>query len=152
MYNLSQRSKDRLKGVHPFIIELLEKGIVNSPYDFGIPEDGGLRTTERQQYLFSIGRTIEVGTRKPVTYTDGVIKKSNHQAKEDGYGHAFDIYIFDNGKADWNIEKLGLVAQHLKIVASNLAVQRKEWNDIYLSYGGDWKNFKDYPHFEIKFL
>lgn len=152
MYNLSQRSKDRLKGVHPFIIELLEKGIVNSPYDFGIPQDGGLRTVERQQELYAIGRTIDVGVSKPITYTDGVIKKSKHQPQEDGYGHAFDIYIYENGRADWNVEKLSKVANHLKVVASNLAVQKKEWYDIYLIWGGDWSKFKDYPHFQLGFI
>jgi len=150
MYNLSQRSLDRLKGVHPFIIEVVTKGIVYSPYDFGIPEDGGLRTTERQQQLFSIGRTTEVGTRKPITFTDGVNKKSNHQAKEDGLGYAFDIYIFDKGKADWNVEKLELVATHLKTVASNISEQNPKYKNLRLIWGGNWVKFPDLPHFEIK--
>ena len=150
MYSLSQRSKDRLKGVHPFIIKVLEMGIVNSPYDFGIPQYGGLRTVKDQQELFAIGRTVDVGVRKPVTFTDGVNKKSNHQAKSDGFGHAFDIYIFHNGKADWNVEKLEEVARHLQVIARNVSVMNREWNEFNLYWGGDWKSFKDYPHFEIK--
>lgn len=30
---------------------------------------------------------------KKVTNCDGYIKKSNHQAKADGYGHAVDIFL-----------------------------------------------------------
>lgn len=147
---LSQRSIDRLKGCHPFIIELCKVGVVNSPHDFGIPQDGGLRTTKQQQDLYAIGRTTDIGSRKPVTYTDGIIKKSEHQQKADGFGYAFDIYIFENGKADWNIEKLQAVANHLKIVAGNLKLQHPQWKTIELSWGGSWAKFKDYPHFQIK--
>lgn len=140
-YKLSDRSKLRLSGVHPNLVSLIETAIKDSPYDFGIPEFGGLRTLNDQQKLYAIGRTVEVG-RKPVTFTDGVKKKSNHQAKTDGYGHAFDIYIYDNEKkkASWDIDKLEAVARHLQKVGKELGID--------LKWGGDWK-WKDYPHFEF---
>lgn len=140
-YKLSKRSRGRLDGVSPDIIEVVEEAIVDSPYDFGIPGFGGLRTTEDQQGLYAIGRTVEMG-RKPVTYVDGVNKKSNHQARPDGFGHAFDIYIYDHEtkRASWNVDKLSEVAQHIKRVAAR--------KGIVLNWGGDWTRFKDYPHFE----
>ena len=145
-YKLSTRSKERISGIHPELIEIIEEGITNSPYDFGIPAYGGLRTIEDQQELYAKGRTEESLNKgeKPITYCDGVTKKSNHQAKPDGYGHAFDIYIFDHEtkRASWNIDKLTAVAEHLIKVAAS--------HGIVLSWGGHWTKFKDYPHFEIK--
>lgn len=146
MYKLSNRSKKRLNGVHPLLIEIIEEGITNSPYDFGIPPFGGLRTVEDQQKLYAKGRTedsINKGE-KPVTYVDGIRKKSNHQAKDDGFGWAFDIYIFDHEtkRASWNVEKLSEVALHLIKIA-----QKK---GVLLIWGGNWTRFKDYPHFEMR--
>lgn len=151
-YKLSQRSINRLSGVHPFLLEVIQKGITNSPYDFGIPAYGGLRTTKDQRELYAIGRTVDVGTRKPVTYTDGVKRVSNHQMRSDGFGHAFDIYIYENGKASWNGNKLEEVARHLQKWAEAVSKENEDYSGYYLSWGGDWKNFKDYPHFELKKL
>ncbi len=148
-YNLSNRSESRLTGVNPFGIEVLQRGIIDSPFDFGIPQYGGLRTTKDQQGLYAIGRTVDVGTRKPVTYTDGVRNKSNHQI-EMGYGQAFDIYIYIAGRASWNVDKLRAVAEHLMKVAEELAEEKEEYKGMYLSWGGNWTRFKDYPHFSIK--
>ena len=44
----------------------------------------GVRTTKRQQEHYAKGRT-KPG--KIVTHADGVRKKSDHQAKDDGYVH-----------------------------------------------------------------
>lgn len=144
MYNLSKRSRDRLDGVLPILIEIIEEGIVDSPYDFGIPEYGGLRTTKDQQELYAKGRTDFSTHTRPVTYVDGIRKKSNHQAKDDGYGYAFDIYIYDHElkRASWNVDKLSEVAIHLIKVAQKKGID--------LSWGGQWERFKDYPHFEIR--
>lgn len=142
MYKLSKRSIERLEGVAPDMVEVIKDAITNSPYDFGIPQYGGLRTTEDQQELYAKGRTDFSTHQKPVTYVDGINKKSNHQARQDGYGHAFDIYIYDHEtkRASWNIDKLTEVANHIKKVAAR--------HGIVISWGGDWKSFKDYPHFE----
>ena len=89
MYKLGQRSLDNLKGVHPNLVKVITEGIKTSPVDFTITE--GLRTTKEQQQLYAQGRTAPGNI---VTNVDGVKKKSNHQAKEDGYGHAIDLYPF----------------------------------------------------------
>lgn len=145
MYNLSNTSKKRLEGVLPLLVETIEEAISHPdcPDDFGIPQFGGRRTTEDQQGLYAIGRTIEMG-RKPVTYVDGVNKKSNHQPKEDGYGHAVDIYIYDHAtkRASWNVERLTAVARHIQKIG--------EKKGLVISWGGDWNSFKDYPHMEVK--
>ena len=51
MYRLSKRSYERLNGVNAILIGILTEAIKESPHDFGIPEDGGLRTDERQKEL-----------------------------------------------------------------------------------------------------
>ena len=141
-YKLSNRSKTNLTGVRPDLIELIEEAILDSPYDFGVPKYGGKRTQGDQAELYAIGRTTELD-RKPVTYVDGVKKKSNHQEKKDGYGWAFDIYIYDHveKRASWSVEKLTAVADHIKAKAAAKGIK--------LTWGGNWK-MKDYPHFEIK--
>lgn len=150
MYKLSERSLNRLQGVHPFLLETIKHGITNAPFDFGIPQYGGLRTSQDQKDLYAIGRTVDVGTRKPVTYADGVEKVSNHQMRKDGFGWAFDIYIFHNGKASWNVDRLEAVARHLIKWSETLSRENEEFADFYLTWGGDWSRFKDYPHFEMK--
>ena len=127
-YKLSNRSLDRLKGIKPILIEILKEGIKESPYDFGIPQNGGLRTAEDQHLLYI----------KKVSKCDGYKNKSYHQS-----GNAFDIYGYDNGKAHWDIDKLASIARHLQEVA-------KVKFSVDLKWGGDWKSWKDYPHFEIK--
>lgn len=137
---LSQRSLNRLEGVHPALQTLIKLGITNSPHDFMIVQ--GLRTAAYQNELYQQGRT------KPgpkVTNCDGYKSKSNHQAKSDGYGHAIDFAIYDPtlpDKIDWdNDKKYREVAEHLKKVAKE--------NGINIVWGGDWVKFKDYPHIEI---
>lgn len=137
---LSQRSLNRLEGVHPALQTLIKLGITDSPHDFMIVQ--GLRTAAYQNELYQQGRT------KPgpkVTNCDGYKSKSNHQAKSDGYGHAIDFAIYDPTlpeKIDWdNNKKYREVADHLKKVAKE--------NGINIVWGGDWVKFKDYPHIEL---
>ena len=128
MNKLSKRSYERLNGIDAILIAILTEGIKESPYDFGIPRDGGLRTAERQKELFD----------KKVSKADGYKKKSYHQT-----GKAFDIYIYENGSANWDKEKLVAVGKHLIKIA-------KEQFNINLEHGANWTSWQDYPHFQIK--
>jgi peptidoglycan L-alanyl-D-glutamate endopeptidase CwlK len=127
MYQLSKRSLARLKNVNPLLIAIAVDGIKNSPVDFGIPQHGGKRTADEQNLLFKQG----------VSKCDGFNKKSYHQS-----GNAFDIYGYVNGKATWNKKILTKIARHLQRVAHD------KYN-VDLDWGGDWRNFKDMPHFQI---
>ena len=138
MYKFGSRSLNNLKGVHPDMIKLMNESIKDSPHDFTITE--GVRTAKRQNELYQQGRT------KPgiqVTNRDGYNKKSNHQAKGDGLGYAVDLYSFYDGKVQVDDDKkLKVIAEHIKAVAKDLKIN--------IEWGGDWKTFKDYPHFELK--
>tara|TARA_R110000851_G_scaffold194355_1_gene345180 strand:+ start:340 stop:747 length:408 start_codon:yes stop_codon:yes gene_type:complete len=134
MFKLSKTSRTRINCIEPILIDIIEEAIQTSPVDFGIPRDGGLRTADRQAALFAQGRTTPGAI---ITYTDGVNKKSYHQS-----GKAFDIYAYVDGKASWKVSHLRVIAVHIKAVA---------WYKfgIKLTWGGSWKRFKDYPHFQL---
>lgn len=125
---------DRLVGVHPELVTRVER-ILKAMDALGFPMmvTAGVRTEAQQQALYAQGRT------KPgpiVTYKDGVTGKSNHQPKEDGFGHAVDCAFLENGKPSWAIHhpwKLyGACAKALGLV-----------------WGGDWKKLVDLPHIEL---
>lgn len=141
MNKFSQRSLDTLKGVHPNMVKLMTEAIKESPVDFTIVQ--GVRTTQYQQSLYAQGRTAKG---KIVTNADGVKKKSNHQAKSDGYGHAVDLFPFYNGKVQLDdkevIPKLKLISVHIKAVAKCLGIE--------ITWGGDFKSLFDPAHFELK--
>nr|DAI40686.1 MAG TPA: L alanyl D glutamate peptidase endolysin [Caudoviricetes sp.] len=147
-YVLSDASIEKMKGVHPKLIELMKKAISNSPYDFKIIQ--GLRTAEYQNSLYQQGRTRPG---KIVTKLDGYNRKSNHQAKADGYGHAVDIAVcghYDqNGnyvKCTTDVEmfdnkKLVEISRHVKAIAKEIGLE--------IVWGGDWKTLYDTPHYEL---
>ena len=124
---LSKRSYERLNGIDAILIAILTEAIKESPYDFGIPRSGGLRTEEEQYLLYKDGKSK----------CDGFKRPSYHQS-----GKAFDVFAYVDGKASWEKDHLKAIARHIKTVA-------KEQFDIDLTWGGDWKNFVDMPHFQI---
>ena len=120
MYSLGSKSIERLKGVHPDMVKVIEEAIKESPLDFSITE--GLRTPERQQQLFNEGKSQTL--------------RSRHIT-----GHAVDIAVLIDGKITWEFPKYQLVSDHIKTVAKSL--------NIPIVWGGDWISFKDGPHFEL---
>ena len=147
-YALSDASIEKMKGVHPKLIELMKKAISDSPYDFKIVQ--GLRTAEYQNSLYQQGRT-KPG--KIVTKLDGYNRKSNHQAKADGYGHAVDIAVCGQYDQNGNYvkcttdaemfdnKKLVEISKHIKAVAKDMGLE--------IVWGGDWKTLYDTPHYEL---
>lgn len=144
-YKLSKKSRERLEGIEKVLIDIIEKAITDSPYDFGIPKDGGLRTDERQKELYALGRTTEELIAKGIKGVEGKPEerkitwtlKSYHKT-----GKAFDIYAYVGGKAKWDMKYMEPIARHLQKVA-------KEHFNIDLEWGYDlWK--KDGAHFQIK--
>ena len=147
-YVLSEASIEKMKGVHPKLIELMKKAISDSPYDFKIIQ--GLRTAAYQNEQYQQGRT-KPG--KIVTKLDGYNKKSNHQAKSDGYGHAVDIAVCGQYDQNGNYvkyttdaemfdnKKLVEISRHVKAVAKEMGME--------IVWGGDWKTLYDTPHYEL---
>lgn len=119
-YKFSQRSLDRLKGVHPDLVKVMLEAIKESPYDFGITE--GLRSPERQKELYEGGKSRTMNSRHLT-------------------GHAVDIAVFIDGKVTWDFGVYEKVAEHIEKTAELLKVR--------IIWGGRWRTLKDGPHFEL---
>lgn len=123
-----------LAKVHPDLKVAVEK-ILKAMEVLGHPMmvTDTLRTEAEQVALYTQGRT------KPgriVTNVDGVKHQSNHQAHEDGYGHAVDCCFLVNGKPSWDVklpwQLYGKMAETLGLV-----------------WGGSWISLHDLPHVEL---
>jgi peptidoglycan L-alanyl-D-glutamate endopeptidase CwlK len=133
MRNWGPRSQYNMDGLHPDLILILNRALQTSPHDFVVTE--GLRTLERQKELVRIGASKTL--------------KSRHLKQADGYGHAFDFYAMVDTNSDGKIsfEEMSNVRLMLPI-ADAIKAAAKEKN-VAITYGGDWRKFRDYPHFEL---
>jgi peptidoglycan L-alanyl-D-glutamate endopeptidase CwlK len=127
MFKLGTNSINNLAGVDGRLIDIADLAITLSSIDFGIPSTGGLRTEAVQAKLFADG----------VSKADGVNNKSYHQS-----GKALDVYAYVDGKASWDKLHLALIAAAMLQASAQLGYE--------LKWGGNWKSWQDYPHFEIK--
>jgi peptidoglycan L-alanyl-D-glutamate endopeptidase CwlK len=120
MFKLSTRSISRLKGVHPDLVKVVDRAIQISTVDFAVLE--GLRTAERQQQLVKAGASLTL--------------KSRHLT-----GHAIDLGAMVDGKIRWDWPLYHKIAEAMKDAARELKIT--------IVWGGDWRMFKDGPHFEL---
>jgi peptidoglycan L-alanyl-D-glutamate endopeptidase CwlK len=120
MFELSTRSISRLKGVHPDLVKVVDRAIQISTVDFAVLE--GLRTAERQQQLVKAGASLTL--------------KSRHLT-----GHAIDLGAMVDGKIRWDWPLYHKIAEAMKDAARELKIA--------IVWGGDWRMFKDGPHFEL---
>lgn len=117
---LSTRSLDRLRGVHPDLIHVVQLAIRLTPVDFTVLE--GLRTKERQAQLVAAGASRTMNSRHLT-------------------GHAVDIAPLVGGTVSWDWPLYHRLAPAVKQAAAELGVA--------IVWGGDWKTFKDGPHWEL---
>lgn len=61
MYQLGNKSKDRLKGVHRDLVAVVERAIEISEQDFSVGE--GLRSLKRQRELVNSGKSKTMNSR-----------------------------------------------------------------------------------------
>ncbi|WP_295582244.1 M15 family metallopeptidase [uncultured Lamprocystis sp.] len=103
---LSAASRQRLKGVHPDLIRIVERAITLTPVDFKITD----------------------GVRSPVGWGDDGTPPSPAAARWGSFvTPTYPLY--------------GRIAVAMKQAAKDLSLP--------LVWGGDWKSFKDGPHFEL---
>lgn len=131
MYKLSKKSLEKLEGLDKELVRLVRQAISDSPIDFTVVE--GVRSTLRQQQLYSQGRTKEGNI---VTYKDGIKNKSKHQQ-----GKAVDLAPWIDGRISWNEKAFRILATHIKQKAKELKIN--------VTWGGDWKSGWDQPHWEV---
>ena len=141
MFKFSKRSLKNLNTVDSKLQLLAHEVLKITPYDFAITE--GLRTTERQQELFKQNTPNKI-----ITKCDGIKNKSKHQL-----GKAIDIMVYIS-EIDKTTNKptgrnIGTWEEkYYREVALIFKQKAKELN-INISWGGNWKSFKDCPHFEV---
>lgn len=119
-FQLSERSKRRLQGVHPDLVKVVERAIQISDTDFTVLE--GVRTKARQAELVASGASQTMNSRH-IT------------------GHAVDLGAYVAGQVRWDWPLYNKVAEAMKKAAAEVGVA--------IEWGGDWKTFKDGPHFQL---
>lgn len=119
-FTLSQKSKDRLSGVHPDLIKVVTHAIEITTCDFAVLE--GVRSKARQEQLVKAGASQTM--------------KSRHLT-----GHAVDLGAYVSGSVRWDWPLYNQLADAMKKAAAELKVP--------LEWGGDWTTLKDGPHFQL---
>lgn len=127
-FSLGPTSKQKLQGVHPDLVAVVEKAILFTKRDFTVLE--GLRTVERQRQLVAAGKSKTMNSRHITGHAvDLAPWPINGDFDEDGILNI----------ADW--DEYHPIAEAMKQAATDLGVD--------LEWGGDWKSFPDGPHFQL---
>lgn len=119
-YRLSSRSESRLVGVHPDLVAVLRLALRRSPIDFSVLE--GLRTPARQRELVAAGASRTLNSRHLT-------------------GHAVDLAPYVGGRVRWDWPLYHQLAPVITQAARDL--------EIPIIWGGDWRTFRDGPHWEL---
>jgi peptidoglycan L-alanyl-D-glutamate endopeptidase CwlK len=125
---LNAKSETLLKKVHPDLVRVVRRAALSLTGDLGFVVTCGLRTLEEQKRLKAAGASRTL--------------RSRHlPGAKTGLAHAVDLAAVLGGAVKWDwplYAKLGAV---LKAAAK---VEK-----VPLEWGGDWKTFKDGPHFQL---
>ncbi|HGI7032726.1 TPA: M15 family metallopeptidase [Klebsiella aerogenes] len=121
-FKLGKRSLSNLEGVHPDLVKVVKRAIELTECDFTVIE--GLRTKERQAQLFKEKKTTTMNSRHLT-------------------GHAVDLAAWVNNTVSWDWKYYEQIETAMKQAASELKIP--------IEWGGDWKKFKDGPHWQLPF-
>lgn len=117
---LNDRSISRLVGVKEDLVEVVQLAAERTTVPFIITE--GVRTIQRQAELVARGASQTMNS-KHIT------------------GRAVDVAALIDGKVSWQYQYYTMISKVFKEAAADLGVQ--------IRWGGDWKTFKDGPHYEL---
>jgi len=142
-YVLSKLSLSRLEGVHPNLVQIVKRAIQITDQDFMVVE--GVRTREQCMINWGKGRTAAQCKARGIAekYAQPTLAKvtslSDPFASKHVKGHAVDLVPW---QIDWNdLTKFKAISIAMKQAAKDLGIS--------MAWGGDWKSFKDYPHYEL---
>lgn len=125
-YQFGKTSRQRLEGVHPRLIAVAERALSYGILDLTVVPFGGLRTEADQRKLVERGASQTMNSR--------------HRPQADGYGHAIDLAPYP---IDWNDTSRFFLA-------STLMFRAAMEEGVIIAWGGHWRTFKDYPHFQLE--
>lgn len=126
---LNEKSIEKLKGVHPDLVKVIEKAADISDMTFVVTE--GLRTVARQRQLVAAGASKTMNSRH-IT------------------GHAVDLAVWVDGDKDGNVDN-GEIRWDwpLYVNLSKIVKEAARLVGVPIEWGGDWKSFKDGPHYQL---
>lgn len=154
-FSLGATSRANLNGVHPKLVQTVERAIVLTAQDFTVNE--GLRTRERQKRLVAQGfsKTMD----------------SQHIPQADGLGHAVDLVPWIQGHPVWDWEGCYKVAMAMDAAATEYGWPQHirwggAWSKRLSDFGGDLASYRkavadyqrehagpdflDGPHYEFR--
>ncbi|WP_396190320.1 M15 family metallopeptidase [Flavobacterium sp.] len=121
--NLTKTSLARLQGVHPDLVRAVKRAAADwKDPDTGFIVTQGLRTLAEQKLLKAKGASKTLNSRHLT-------------------GHAVDLAATVGGAVRWDWPLYDKLAKAMKAAAKAEKVP--------ITWGGDWVNFKDGPHFEL---
>lgn len=122
---------ERLQGVHPELVGVIQLAAQNCPCDLIVLEGG--RTKDRQAKLKKAGASKTMNSR--------------HLMQACGFFCAVDVApVLDTDgdgdkEASWHWPHYHEIAKYIKAAAAKLRVR--------IVWGGDWRSFPDGPHWEL---
>ena len=119
---LTKLDRKRLVGVHPDLVRVVERAATLTTIPFVISE--GVRSYERQQEMVARGSSKTMNSR--------------HLVSPNGYSHAADLLVKEDSTS-WPLYHE--LAVYIK--------QAAEEEGVSIEWGGDWKSFKDGPHWQL---
>jgi len=122
-FRLSQRSLDKLEGVHPELVAVVKRAIELTDVDFGVTY--GVRTLEAQKELVASGRSQTM--------------KSKHLIQGDGYSHAVDLVAYFGSNVSWELNVYDNICDAMAEAAREVGCSIK--------WGAAWSegDIKTYP-------
>jgi len=125
---VSKKTGNAVSTLHPKVKPKVE-ALLNASKNAGLPllATSGMRDCAEQTKLYAKGRTAPGSV-----VTNAKCGESSHN-----FGTAVDVVPLENGKPNWNSKNWDKIG----------AIGKK----VGLQWGGDWKSFKDKPHFEDNF-
>jgi peptidoglycan L-alanyl-D-glutamate endopeptidase CwlK len=119
------RSEKNLIGVHADLVKIVRNAVALSDLDPIIT--CGVRTVAEQRMLVAKGASRTMNSR--------------HIPGKDGTSKAIDVAFIVDGKLRWDWPLYKKFADTMKEAARRLG--------LVVEWGGDWKSFKDGPHFQL---
>jgi peptidoglycan L-alanyl-D-glutamate endopeptidase CwlK len=95
-----------------------------------------LRTAQESEFVVTEGVRTAMRQAELVKAGASQTMKSRHLT-----GHAVDLAVLVGGEVRWDWPLYNKLAAVVKAAAAELAVP--------IEWGGDWKSFKDGPHFQL---
>jgi len=124
--NLSLADKSLLLKAHPDLRKVVERCAVITDMPFRIGETARTKEQQIKNVAKGVSQTL----------------KSRHIVSADGLSRAVDLLACPDGKSvTWSWPPYFKLAAAMKRAANDVGVK--------IEWGGDWKTFKDGPHFQL---